>query len=93
MSPVGPLHGKFVHPRRVTTLAAHAARLIPQGARVLDVGTGDGRLAAAIQQRRSDVVIDGIDVLIRPDVAIPVTVFDGLVIPLPNRRTRTPVHM
>jgi len=85
MSPVGLLHGKFVHPRRVTTLAAHAARLIPPGARVLDVGTGDGRLAAAIRHRRSDVVIDGIDVLIRPDVAIPVTVFDGRVIPLPSR--------
>ena len=85
MSPAGRLHGTFVHPRRVTTLAAHAARLIPQGACVLDVGTGDGRLAAAIRERRSDVVIDGIDVLIRPDVAIPVTAFDGRVIPLPNR--------
>jgi SAM-dependent methyltransferase len=85
MSPAGLLHGTFVHPRRVTTLAAHAARLIPQDACVLDVGTGDGRLAAAIRERRSDVVIDGIDVLIRPDVAIPVTAFDGRVIPLPNR--------
>jgi SAM-dependent methyltransferase len=85
MSPVGLFHGNLVHPRRVTTLAAHAARLIPQSAHVLDVGTGDGRLAAAIRQRRSDVSIDGIDVLIRPDAAIPVTVFDGHVIPLPNR--------
>ena len=85
MSPVGLFHGKLVHPRRVATLAAHAARLIPQGACVLDVGTGDGRLAAAIQQRRSDLSIDGVDVLIRPDTTIPVTAFDGRVLPLPDR--------
>jgi SAM-dependent methyltransferase len=85
MTPIGRFHGKLVHPRRVATLAAHAARLIPVGARVLDVGAGDGRLAIAIQRRRPDLSIDGIDVLLRPDAAIPVTAFDGRVIPLPNR--------
>jgi SAM-dependent methyltransferase len=85
MTPIGRFHGTLVHPRRVATLAAHAARLIPVGARVLDVGTGDGRLAIAIQRRRPDLSIDGIDVLLRPDGAIPVTAFDGRVIPLPNR--------
>jgi len=75
------LHQALVHPRRVRVIAEHASRLVPRDARVLDVGTGDGRIAAALAERRSDLRIEGIDVLVRPDTAIPVTPFDGRVIP------------
>jgi SAM-dependent methyltransferase len=75
------LHGGFVHPRRVDVLAGHACRLIPPGARVLDVGSGDGLLAAAIAGRRPDLVIEGIDVLVRANARIPVSPFDGRTIP------------
>jgi SAM-dependent methyltransferase len=77
------LHQAFVHPRRVRVLAEHAARLLPPEARVLDVGTGDGLIAAAVAERRPDVQIEGIDVLVRPQTAIAVSPFDGRVIPLP----------
>jgi SAM-dependent methyltransferase len=79
------LHGGLVHPRRVRVLAAHAAGLVPDGAHVLDVGTGDGRIAAALAARRPDLRIEGIDVLVRPGTAIPVAGFDGRAIPLPSR--------
>jgi len=76
------VHGTAVHPRRVRVLAAHAARLIPRDASVLDVGTGDGLIAAAIAERRPDLRVTGVDVMVREDAAIPVAAFDGLTLPL-----------
>ena len=78
------VHQALVHPRRVRVIADHASRLLPRDARVLDVGTGDGLIAAAVAERRRDVVIEGIDVLVRPETAIAVTPFDGREIPLPS---------
>ena len=81
MTLVDSVHGGLVHSRRVRVLAALAARLVPESARVLDVGTGDGRIAAALAESRPDVAIEGMDVLVRPDAAIPVSRFDGCTIP------------
>ena len=78
-------HGWLVHPRRVRVLAERAAQLLPPGARVLDVGAGDGQLAAAVLDRRADLRIEGIDVLVRPATRIPVSSFDGRRIPRPDR--------
>ena len=83
MTLVGQMHDGLVRGRRVRVLASLAARLVPHGARVLDVGTGDGQIAAALAASRPDVAIEGLDVLIRPDTAIPVTRFDGRTIPRP----------
>ena len=63
-------------------IADHASRLVPRDARVLDVGTGDGLIAAAMAERRRDLRIEGIDVLVRENAAIPVTAFDGRAIPM-----------
>jgi SAM-dependent methyltransferase len=75
------VHDGFVLTRRVRVLAALAARLLPHGARVLDIGTGDGQIAAALAANRPDVSIEGLDVLVRPNTAIPVARFDGRTIP------------
>ncbi|KQO04925.1 MULTISPECIES: class I SAM-dependent methyltransferase [unclassified Sphingomonas] len=75
------VHDKLVFGRRVRRLAAVIAERLPDGARVLDVGCGSGDLAVLIMQKRPDVVIEGIDVLVRPDTAIPVHAFDGAHIP------------
>lgn len=75
------LHASRVFPRRVRVLAEHIAPLLPPGAPVLDIGCGDGAAAAALAARRSDVVIRGIDVLVRPAALIPVVPFDGLTLP------------
>ncbi len=75
------VHDKLVFGRRVRRLAAVISERLPNGARVLDVGCGSGDLAVLIMQKRPDVVIEGIDVLVRPNTAIPVHAFDGARIP------------
>lgn len=75
------LHAKAVFGRRVRVLAAHIAGLLPARARVLDVGCGDGSVAALVMQARPDVTVTGIDVLVRPSTRIPVESFDGSHVP------------
>jgi SAM-dependent methyltransferase len=74
-------HQHFIHKRRVGRLADHLAALIVENASVLDVGAGDGKLAASISARRPDVAVHGIDVLVRDDTAIQVGAFDGKTFP------------
>jgi SAM-dependent methyltransferase len=78
------VHAKLVFGRRVRVLADAIVARLPQGARVLDIGCGSGDLAALIMRLRPDVTIEGIDVLVRPGTAIPVTAFDGYHAPFPD---------
>lgn len=75
------IHGGYVHRRRVRVLANHIARLVSPGAKLLDVGGGDGLLAHEIRQRRPDLMVTGIDVLVRPKTHVPVEPFNGRCIP------------
>lgn len=84
MSIVGTLHGHLVFSRRVRVLAEHLAAQLPHGARVLDVGCGDGQIDAAILKQRPDLSVEGVDVLVRPETHIPVTAFDGQSLPFPD---------
>ena len=78
------------HPRdagRGTSRAAAldlAGRSPAEGARILDVGAGSGEIAASVLDRRPDLTIEGIDVLIRPQTLIPVRKFDGRAIDEPD---------
>jgi SAM-dependent methyltransferase len=81
MKALGNLHSKLVFGRRVRVLAAHLSRLLPRGAKVLDVGCGDGTLDSLILEMRPDTSIRGIDVLVRPKTHVPVVHFDGTRIP------------
>lgn len=81
MSWIERLHAGWIAGRRVTILSALLAPLVPTRARILDVGCGDGRLAATLARLRPDVTVHGVDVLVRPDAAIPVDGFDGDRIP------------
>jgi SAM-dependent methyltransferase len=76
------LHGRWVHGRRVEVLSRHFAELIPPGARVLDVGCGDGLIGALVRERRPDVEVSGVDIAVRGTTHIPVREFDGRTIPL-----------
>lgn len=75
------LIGRRVFGRRVQVLCGHLLELLPQGARVLDVGCGNGLLAHLLEQKRPDVTIRGIDVLMQDRQYIPVGKFDGKTIP------------
>lgn len=77
MSLFDVLHGELIHSRRVRVLAGHLDHLLPLGARVLDVGAGDGLLASLVGARRPDLAIEGTDVLVRDRTYIPIRPFDG----------------
>lgn len=81
MSVLDKIHGGYVHGRRVEVLAGHCASLLPPGATILDVGCGDGLLAAMIMEKRPDLRIEGIDVMVRSKTRIPIRAFDGQTIP------------
>lgn len=81
MNLLDTVHGGYVFNRRIRVLANQLAPLLPQGGKVLDVGCGDGSLAALILRQRPDLELHGIDVLIRPNTHIPVLPFDGEHIP------------
>ena len=81
---ISDIHSLAIHPRRRRVLAARISSLIPPGSTVLDVGTGDGSLAAAIQGATAGLTVTGIDVLVRERTSIPVIGFDGTTIPYPD---------
>lgn len=76
------VHGGYVANRRVRVLRDVLTTLLPRDVSLLDVGSGDGILAAEITSVRPDVRVTGIDVLVRPDARIPVRPFDGQRIPV-----------
>jgi len=81
----GRLHRRWVHARRVRVLSGHFAPLLGPGARVLDVGAGDGRLAAQLARARPDLDVRCIDVAVRPTSAFRVETYDGRRIPFADR--------
>ncbi len=81
MSILDHAHSRLAYPRRISRLASCIASYLPQNAQVLDVGCGDGLLAFEVSKLRPDLQIAGIDVLARSKTFIPVSLFDGTIIP------------
>jgi SAM-dependent methyltransferase len=75
------IHDKYVHKWRIRILTGYLTKLLPQDARVLDVGCGDGLLSSEISRKCPDLEVHGIDVLIRDETFIQVEEFDGQTIP------------
>ena len=79
---LGKAHGAMVFSRRVRVLVAKIGSMVPAGAHILDVGTGDGSIAKQISETQSGTSIEGIDIMLRRTTHIPVTLFDGTTIPM-----------
>lgn len=78
---ISDVHSQIVFPRRQRILSNLFGGVLPQCGRVLDIGSGDGSIALLIKNQRPTVEFVGIDVLVRPNVAIPIKKFDGRTIP------------
>ncbi len=81
MGLLAEFHGGLVFDQRTQVLSERLAQLLPENARVLDVGCGDGTIDRLIGKHRPNVTISGIDLIVRPQTQIPVTAFDGAHIP------------
>lgn len=79
------VHNAVVFGRRVRVLARALAGAIPGPGRVLDLGCGDGQIATELMQLRPDLALEGVDVLLRPVTHIPVTLYDGAVLPFADQ--------
>jgi 2-polyprenyl-3-methyl-5-hydroxy-6-metoxy-1,4-benzoquinol methylase len=60
MNLIEQIHDRYIFNRRVQVLSGQLARLVPQNARLLDVGCGDGSLTHLLSQKRPDVQAHGI---------------------------------
>jgi SAM-dependent methyltransferase len=84
LNPIEHAHAAHVAGRRVEVLVNRLGPLLPKQGRILDVGAGDGTIAACLMARRPGVAIEGVDVLVRPGAAIPVAAYDGARLPYPE---------
>src|SRR6266516_205509 len=78
---IGFVHGSLIYEHRIQVLACRIDKLVPKSATVLDVGSGDGRIASVLQKRRPDLHVEGLDIFIRNLTHISVRLFDGQKIP------------
>lgn len=84
-SAIESIHERHVRGRRVRRLRGLIAPMLEGASSVLDIGSGDGRLAASLARDRPGLTIAGVDVLVRPDAAIPTVAFDGARLPFADR--------
>lgn len=79
------VHERAVFGRRVRVLAGEIAAAIPTGGDVLDLGAGDGSIAAAVMAVRPDLKFSGVDVMLRPVRRIEVALYDGKRLPFADQ--------
>jgi ubiquinone/menaquinone biosynthesis C-methylase UbiE len=74
---MGKLHYNLAYLPRLAALVATFAPRLKSGDRVLDVGCGQGMLAAALAARIPGIHVEGIETHPRGGEPIPVTKYDG----------------
>ena len=85
MNPLRDVHRYLLGQYRLDALIRQVAEVVPEEARVLDVGCGNGKLAAGVLALRPDVQIEGLDITVSPDAAIPVHTYDGARLPFDDK--------
>jgi SAM-dependent methyltransferase len=71
------LHHRAIHLPRVERVTRSLAAQIGRADSLLDIGCGDGSVAVGIGAAVGASRLAGVDVLVRPETAIPVTPYDG----------------
>lgn len=82
---IGSAHHRLIFLRRMHALTTTLAGLLPPGP-ILDVGAGNGMIGALLMEARSDLHIVGVDVVMRPQTAIPVAQYDGDHLPYADKQ-------
>ena len=75
-------HGEVVHSRRIKILSDLIAKLIPANSHVIDIGCGDGLLDRLLEEKVSNIQLEGYEIFARQHSAIPVHKYNGMSIPL-----------
>jgi ubiquinone/menaquinone biosynthesis C-methylase UbiE len=78
------LHRRAVTLPRARRITDALAELAGSSRSLLDVGAGDGAIAAAVGERVGATRIAGVDVLVRPHTVIEVVPYDGRRLPFPD---------
>lgn len=78
------LHRRAVTLPRAQRITDALAALAGPAASLLDVGAGDGAIAAAVAERIGASHVAGVDVLVRPRPVIEVVPYDGRRLPFPD---------
>ena len=76
------IYEPLLYRRRLNALVEAIAPRLPHSGTVLDLGSGSGRLVAAISERRPGLIWSGVDVTRHPDCSFPVALYDGRTLPL-----------
>jgi 2-polyprenyl-3-methyl-5-hydroxy-6-metoxy-1,4-benzoquinol methylase len=71
------VHRQTVQVPRATRITEAFAQLVGRAESLLDVGAGDGAIAADVAQRINAARVAGVDVLVRPVTVIEVISYDG----------------
>ncbi len=77
-------HHHRVHVPRVERVARALGAQIGSARSLLDIGCGDGTVARTIAAHVGAERVAGVDVKVRPSVAIEVVAYDGLHLPFPD---------
>jgi SAM-dependent methyltransferase len=85
LAPLFAAHHAWVHVPRVRRVARALGAQIGRAGSLLDVGCGDGTVALTIGGLVGATLVAGVDVLVRPEVAIEVSRYDGVTLPFPDR--------
>jgi len=77
-------HNKVAHYTRVDAILKEVANWISNGDKVLDVGCGDGLLSKKLTKLKN-INIEGVETVKQPDSLIPIKLFDGKILPYPDK--------
>lgn len=78
-------HNLAVSRRRISVLSNLLCEMFPDAENALDVGCGSGHLAKEMMQKLGAVDIQGVDVSIHENTAIPVSSYDGNRLPFEDQ--------